>query len=115
MHGSDVPSPAPSDRRAGLVSVQSPADIQPRAPRFFDTFHSPTSNNSAVQRATARDTAYVAVDRLAKALAALRSGEQDLDLHLETYRRCLARADIALADLNRLLQDAPPVPLQTSI
>ncbi len=97
------------------MTGQTPVDVPPRAPRFFDTFHLPTSNNAAVQRASARDAAYVAVERLTKALAALRGNEQDLDLNLETYRRCLARADVALADLNRLLEDAPAVPLQSSI
>ncbi|HUX71300.1 MAG TPA: hypothetical protein VMV41_12360 [Cellulomonadaceae bacterium] len=97
------------------MTGQAPASVPAHAPRFFDTFHLPTANNAAVQRASARDAAYTATDRLTKALAALRGSEQDLDLNLEAYRRALVRADIAIADLNRLLAAAPPVPLQTSL
>ncbi len=93
------------------MTGRTPADVPARAPRFFDSFHLPTSNNAAVNRAIARDAAYTTADRLTKALAALRGGEQDLDLNRDAYRRSAARTRTALAELDRFLAAASPVPL----
>lgn len=90
----------------------TPADVPARAPRFFDSPHAPSEYRAAVNRAKARDNAYIAVERLVKALAALRGAEQDLDLNLEAFNRAAARARLALDEFCRLLDEAPPVPVQ---
>ncbi len=92
------------------MTTPSPADVPRHVPRFFDPYHAPSVGNPAADRAGLRDEAHQAADRMVRALGSLRGSEQDLDLHLELYRREFARAAPALKAFNAAIDVADPTP-----